>query len=202
MPFGLDAISRGTKEFFLVCGGLNQQLVANCAQPCIGIEQWHSAYAALPAFQAVEKIWVLLNLAEPIEANREFVWSIAQNIWVRERCVITRETISTVCGGRLRMLRKKRYQYESDEMLTRGFDEIYKFQSVPLPTHADKLAELLAPPPELEKPSVFGGWGDSSDWRSGGSGATGTHSAFSNPVEVPSDDSDDPLRSAGGLLGS
>src|ERR1700735_4655053 len=58
-PLGLATIPGGSKAFFLVHGSLNQQYVANCAQPCIGIERGHNEYMELPAFRDGERGWGL-----------------------------------------------------------------------------------------------------------------------------------------------
>jgi hypothetical protein len=180
-PFGLATIPAGCKAFFLVHGSLNQQYVANCAQPCIGIERWHNEYMDLPAFQAVEKVWVLMNSSED---NRVFLESLVGDITIRERCRISVDNgatlnnqpvrfgtwVQNVAKAKLRMERP----HDGSRPDTSGFETIYNFQPIPLASHKDKLNALVARTgePEPDRPSSPGGsLGGEEEWRWKWSGA-------------------------------
>jgi hypothetical protein len=163
-PYGLDTVSPGTKQFFLVRGSLNQQYAHGYAQPAIGIETWRPEYATLPAFQAAEKIWVILNSSED---NRAFLLSLVADIRIRERCVLSVDNGSTIINQPIRLpdvwvqrvckyhLIEKRTSPWSQIWST--FEMIYKFVPLPAPNCTEQLNALLAKPPEPEQPASLGG---------------------------------------------
>ena len=164
-PFGLDSIPAGTKAFFLVNGDQNAILAHNCSQIAVGIERWHPSYASLPAFRDVDKLWVTLNSDDD---NRAFLLSIVEDIWVRERCAVSRGDsliglvrwtwVQTVCKSRMMIERSLHREWWSSD--TKQFEAIHNFQPMPQPNHVRELEALLAPPPEPEKPSPGGAWGE------------------------------------------
>ena len=165
-PHGLDSIPAGCKAFFLVRGEQNAIYARGYDQPAIGIEVWHHEYASLPAFQAAERIWVVVTANEE---NRAFVLSLASDITIRERCMVSvgklhgdMNHVQCVCKSRRQMERP----HDGSWPDTSGFEAIFHFQPVPLPSHKDKLAALLAKPPEPDRPSPFGGSsGRDEQWR-------------------------------------
>lgn len=156
-PFGFESISAGTKVFFLVHGDLNQQLAHNCAQPAIGIEQWHHDYASLPAFQAVERVWVVLNSSED---NRAFLQSIVDDIWIREKCRLSVGSyagtpwVQAVAKWRLLMQREINGPWYSFH--TESFEQCHSFRPLPQPNHTQIIEALLKKPKSPEKPSSVG----------------------------------------------
>ena len=174
-PHGLDSIPAGCKAFFLVRGSLNQRYARGYAQPAVGIEVWHHEYASLPAFQAIERIWMVMNSSED---NGAFLLSIAGDIWIRERCLVSVDGLTVrnppvrlpdvwvqlVCksrrswGGR----HSASIVHPAFQLADRSdFEAGHHFQPIPHPNHTNKLAALLAKPPEPEKPSPLdrsSGW--------------------------------------------
>jgi hypothetical protein len=164
-PYGLDTVSPGTKQFFLVRGSLNQQYAHGYAQPAIGIETWRPDYEALPAFQAAEKIWVILNSSED---NRAFLLSIVGDIWIRERCLLSVDNGSTINNQPVWLpdvwvqrvckyhLIETRVSPWSQRWST--FEMIHNFVPLPTPNCTEQLNALLAKPPEPEHPASLGGF--------------------------------------------
>lgn len=174
-PHGLDSIPAGCKAFFLVRGEQNAIYARGHDQPAVGIEVWHHEYASLPAFQAAERIWMVMNSSED---NRAFLLSIAGDIWIRERCLVSVDGLTVhnppvrppdvwvqlVCKFRLLMERPRDGSWPDNS----GFEAIFNFQPVPLPSHTDKLAALVAPASKPDRPNPFGGV---EEWRWRWSGA-------------------------------
>ncbi len=151
MPHGLNSVPDGARAFFLVNGKANAELVAHLAQPAIGIERWHTEYASLPAFQAAERIWLVMNSNED---NRIFFQSIVGDIWIRERCVVSIDDgdslntqprqvgnwVQTVAKYKLLMDRPHNGSRPITDVS--GFERIHNFRTLPLPSHTDKIAAL------------------------------------------------------------
>jgi hypothetical protein len=137
-------ITDGTKEFFLVRGELNVTYAKGYAQPAVGIEEWHAEYMELPAFQKVERVWVVITNTED---NARFVLSLARDIAIREKCLISTEGVQSVCKLRLQLDRAHNVSY---------FESLFHFQPIPLPSHADKLTALTwrKPIPEPATPTI------------------------------------------------
>lgn len=114
------------------------------AQPAVGIEEWHSEYMELPAFQNVERVWVVITETED---NVRFVMSLAKAIEIREKCLISTEGVQWVCKLRLQMDRAHDVW---------NFESLFHFQPIPLPSHVNKLAELTwrKPIPEPATPAI------------------------------------------------
>jgi hypothetical protein len=181
VPYGIDAIPAGTKVFFLVNGKLNQEIACNCAQPAVGIESWHHEYASLPAFRDAERIWVVVT---PGEDNREFILSLADDIWIRERCLISTGRVQFVCKHHLAMEREKKYEYEVFDK--QQFEAVHKFQPIPLASHTDKIDLLLKSPKTEDRPSG-GSFGDGyTGFTSTGSGASSAI-PWTGKIEIPKD---------------
>jgi hypothetical protein len=172
-PFGLESVPAGCKRFFLVNGKLNAEYAHHLEQHAVGINAWHKEYVQLAAFQNAEKIWVVLNRGED---NRAFILSIANDIWIRERCAISVGTwpgstwVQAICKSRMLKVwsLKGREWWSSD---TEQFEAVHGFQAYPLASHTDKLAALIAAAPEPEKTSAFGGPFGVDEWRWRWSGA-------------------------------
>ena len=162
-PFGLDSIPAGTKAFFLLNGDQNAILARNCAQIAVGVEQWHPSYASLPAFRDADRFWVVINSDDD---NVAFLRSIVGDIWIRERCAVSRGDsligvvrwawVQQVCKDRLLMQRAN--PGIGEEWWRPQFEALY-FVPIPQPNHTRELEALLAPPPKPEKPSLGGSWG-------------------------------------------
>ena len=163
-PFGLDSIPAGCKAFFLVCGEQNAIYARGYAQPAIGIETWHPSYASLPAFPAAERIWVVVTANEE---NRAFVLSLAADITIRERCVVSvgevhgdMNHVQMVCKRRLLWERKNHSASIVDPAFLLAdrsdFEEAQGFQPIPQPNHTRELEALLAKPPEHERADPLG----------------------------------------------
>jgi predicted DNA-binding protein (UPF0251 family) len=151
-PVGLDTIPEGCTSFFLVMGAQNQQYAKGYAQPCIGIEQWHREYARLPVFRDAERVWVVVNLSED---NQAFVMSLAADIWVRERCVISTQGVQHVAKARLLMQRRLQrpwFAYDAPE-----FEAVHRFQPLAQAKNVREIAELLAKPETDADAPMLGG---------------------------------------------
>jgi hypothetical protein len=177
-PFGLESVPAGTKAFFLVNGEHNAILARNCAQIAVGIERWDPSYAALPVFRDADRFWVVLNSDDD---NAALFRSIVGDIWIRERCAISRGDsritevrwtwVQQVCKDRLKMQRANAGLRE--EWWRQQFEAPY-FAPMPQPNHSERIEAFLAPPKkeEPDRPSGFGG-PFQEHWRNGGSGWTG-----------------------------
>jgi hypothetical protein len=150
-PYGIDAIPNGAKTFFLVNRKANAELVMHLGQPAIGVERWHPEYASLPAFQAAERIWVVMNSGED---NSAFFKSIVANIWIREKCLVsvdngaTPNTQPLQVGNWVQNVAKYKLLMDRPPDGSRpktdlsSFELIHNFQPLPLPIHTDKIAAL------------------------------------------------------------
>ena len=175
-PSGLDTVPPGCKAFFLVNGEQNAILARNCAQIAVGIERWHPSYASLPAFRDAHGFWVVMNSDDD---NVAFLRSIVGDIWIRERCAVSRghsligvvrwTWVQQVCKDHLLMQRANPGSRE--EWWRPRFEALY-FVPMPQPNHTKRIEALLAPPTEPDKPTNLGGSFEE-PWRSGGSGWNG-----------------------------
>jgi hypothetical protein len=177
-PFGLESVPAGTKAFFLVNGEHNAILARNCAPTAVGIERWHPSYASLPAFRDADKILVVINSDDD---NRAFILSLVDDIWIRERCLISRGDsritevrwtwVQQVCKDRLMTQRANAGLRE--EYWRQPFEGRY-FVPMPQPNHTERIEGFLAAPKleEPDRPSSFGG-PFAEPWRNGGSGWSG-----------------------------
>ena len=169
-PKPCGSVPAGTKAFLLVHGQSNQEFTKNCAQHALGIETWHQEYASLPDFQDAVRIWVVITREED---NRQFLLSLASDVAIRERCVISTDGVQYVVKSKRAIERRRRYEHQNfDRQL---FETIHKFQPIPPMNHTDKLNALLAPPPTESEDwtvSLAGSWGNDW-WRHGGNGTGG-----------------------------
>ena len=173
-PFALESVPAGTKAFFLVNGEQNVILAHNCAQMAVGIERWHPSFAMLPAFRDADRFWVVLNSDDD---NAAFFRSIVGDIWIRERCAISRGDsritevrwtwVQQVCKYRLMVQRANAGLRE--EWWRQQFEAPY-FAPMPQPNHAARIEELLAPPKKEEPARPFSFGGSIEAWRNGGTG--------------------------------
>jgi len=163
-PYGLDSIPAGCKAFFLVCGELNAIYAHGYAQPAVGIETWHHAYASLPAFQAAERIWVVVTANDE---HRAFVLSLAADTTIRERFVISvgevhgnMNHVQSICKRRFLWERAKHSASIMDPAFRLAdrsdFEKVHGFQPIPQPNQTDKLAALVASPSEPDRSHSFG----------------------------------------------
>jgi hypothetical protein len=177
-PFGLESVPTGTKAFFLANGEHNAILARKCAQIAVGVERWDPSYASLPAFRDADRFWVVINSDDD---NHAFFMSIVEDIWIRERCAISRGDsritdvrwtwVQQVCKDRLMMQRANAGL--SEEWWRQQFEAPY-FAPMPQPNHWVRIEVFLAPPTkeEPDRPSGFGGPFEE-PWRNGGSGWSG-----------------------------
>jgi hypothetical protein len=153
-PFGLEAVPAGTKTLFLVNGEQNVMLARNCAQIAVGIERWHPSYATLPAFRDADRILVVINSDDD---NRTFFMSIVGDIWIRERCAVSRGDshisevrwtwVQQVCKDRLIT---QRANHGAGEGWWQPQFETRYFVPMPQPNHTKSIDEFLAPPTKHE----------------------------------------------------
>jgi len=151
-PYGLDTIPTGTTTFFLCRGESNAAQARSYGLAAIGIEEWHSVYASLPAFQAAERILVVVTRGED---NCRFIMSIAQDVQIREKCVISAGDASgfgeykTTWVHAVCKRRHREPPWSTDPAFRRAamerFEAANGFQPMPLPGSIDKIAELAAP---------------------------------------------------------
>ena len=177
------SVPEGTKAFFLVRGELNAKYARSYNQIALGIDQWHDRYRDLPCFRDADRIWVVVT---PGDDNREFILSLADDIWVRERCLISTGGVQFVCKHHLAMERARKYEHEVFD--TQQFEAVHKFQPVPLASHTDKLESLLKSPKTEDRPSDLGGsFGDGyTGFTSTGSGASSAI-PWTGKIEIPKD---------------
>jgi hypothetical protein len=147
-----------TRCFFLVRGQQNVAYATNCEQLCVGIDQWYKAYRDLEAFQTAERIWVILD---PREDNRAFLQSLAADIWIRERCMIGKWEVPSICKYRLLWERAHRSPLPSSLMWLQAawsdFEKVHNFIPIPAPNCTEQLNALLAKPREPEQPARLDG---------------------------------------------
>ncbi len=161
-PHGLDTVPAGTKAFFLLNGANNAILARNCTQIAVGIERWHPSYASLPAFRDVDKLWVTLNSDDD---NQAFLLSIVEDIWIRERCAVSRGDsligvvrwtwLQQVCKDRL--ITQRANAGLREEYWRQQFEVVHHFIPLPAPNCVREIEKLLEPRPEPEKPLPFDG---------------------------------------------
>jgi hypothetical protein len=157
---------RGRKDFkpdarwfFLVNGQQNLAFATGLEQFAVSINRWHEEYRDLEAFRDAERIWVVIDRRDD---NGEFVRSLVNDIWIRERCVISvgyvsfERWIQTVMRDRMHRMwdvsPRKWESYDSSQ-----FEAAQHFVSLPQPNHVQRIEELLVPPPEPEKIIPDGG---------------------------------------------
>jgi hypothetical protein len=166
-PEPCGSVPEGTKAFLLVHGQLNQEFAKNCGQHALGIESWHYEYAFLPAFQDAERIRVVITREED---NRRFLLSLAGDIAIRERCVISTDGVQDVVKSKRALELTRRYEHQTFNRQL--FETLHKFQAIPPMNHGAKLNALLAPPPTESEDKIVsfaGSWGNDW-WRHGGNG--------------------------------
>jgi hypothetical protein len=176
-PFGLESVPAGTKVFFLVNGEHNAILARKCAQIAVGIERWHPSYATLPAFRDADTILVVINSDDD---NRAFILSLVDDIWIRERCVISRGDsritevrwtwVQQVCKDRL--MTQRANAGLSEEWWRQRFEAPY-FAPMPQPNHSERIEAFLAPPKKEEPERRFSFGNRFEAWRNGGTGWNG-----------------------------
>jgi hypothetical protein len=148
-----------TRRFFLLNGQQNLAFATGLEQLAVTFDRWHEAYRDLEAFRDVERIWILLDRRDD---NRAFLMSVVNDIWIRERCVISvgwksfERWIQTVMRDRMHRMwdvsPRKWKSYDSSQ-----FEAAQHFVSLPQPNHVQRIEELLVPPPEPEKIIPDGG---------------------------------------------
>ena len=147
-----------TRCFFLVRGQQNVAYATNCEQLCVGMETWRKEYRDLDGFQSAERIWVILD---PREDNRAFLQSLAADIWIRERCMIVRWEVPSICKYRLLWERAHRSPLPSGLIWLQAawsdFEKVHKFIPISAPNCTEQLEALLAKPREPEQPARFDG---------------------------------------------
>ena len=163
-----------TKWLFLLNGQQNLAFATGLEQFAVSIDRWHEEYRDLEAFRDAERIWVVIDRRDD---NGEFVRSLVNDIWIRERCVISvgyvsfERWIQTVMRDRMHRMwdisPRKWESYDSSQ-----FEAAQHFVSLPQPNHVQRIEELLVPPPEPDKPTILGGSFEE-PWRNGGSGWSG-----------------------------
>jgi len=156
---GLKNYKPDTRWFFLVHGQQNLQYATGLEQLAVSIDRWYEAYHDLEVFRDAERIWVVIDRRDD---NREFVRSLVNDIWIRERCVISvgyvsfERWIQTVMRDRMHRMwdvsPRKWESYDSSQ-----FEAAQHFVSLPQPNHVQRIEELLVPPPEPEKIIPDGG---------------------------------------------
>ncbi len=156
---GLKNYKPDTRWFFLVHGQQNLQYATGLEQLAVSIDTWYEAYHDLEVFRDAERIWVVVDRRDD---NREFVRSLVNDIWIRERCVISvgyvsfERWIQTVMCDRMHRMwdvsPRKWESYDSSQ-----FEAAQHFVSLPQPNHVQRIEELLVPPPEPEKIIPDGG---------------------------------------------
>ncbi|HKR29727.1 MAG TPA: ImmA/IrrE family metallo-endopeptidase [Terriglobales bacterium] len=155
--YGLETIPQGCKAFFLVHGDQNAVCPRRCEQLAVGVETWHCAYAHLPAFASVERLWVVLN---DNEENRAFLISIAADKVIRRRCRVSIRGVQWVAKQRMLCQRRWRYSEHFNPSNDAIFEEGLEFQDCPVPSEIYKLDQLGRPKEEQDKPR------QNIDWRS------------------------------------
>jgi hypothetical protein len=172
----LAAESSWRNCFFLVnaVNPLNLELCTNNAQHGVAVERWHDSYRALEVFQSATKIWVVLDASDD---NAEFLHSLVEDIWIRERCVI-------VVGNILEIAKFKTDGKVGTRMSVESFEVACRFKPMPQPNHVELIRQLLekpTPPATESQEHFFGGSGAS--W---GIGGTGYQAPSGLRIEVPS----------------
>ncbi|WP_181522861.1 hypothetical protein, partial [Pseudomonas aeruginosa] len=134
-----------TKYFFLVNGQQNLVYATGLEQLAASIDRWHEEYRDLEAFRDAERIWVVIDRRDD---NGEFVRSLVNDIWIRERCVISvgyvsfERWVQTVMRDRMHRMwdvsPRKWESYDSSQ-----FEAAQHFVSLPQPNHVQRIEELL-----------------------------------------------------------
>jgi hypothetical protein len=103
---------------------------------------------------------------DPREDNKIFLYSLCQDIWIREKCVVIRSTVFDAVRARWQWLQQClsrfsnhpwNYERECAAIEDANFEREHKFIPIPQPNHVRELEALLAPLPEPERMSPFDG---------------------------------------------
>lgn len=160
---GMKDYKPDATRFFLVRGADNVKFGTGSEQFVIGIESWHKEYHDLDEFKNAKRIWVVID---PREDNKIFLYSLCQDIWIREKCTVVRSTTFDAVRARWGWLQRtptrfsthpSNYEKECRLIDDANFERSCHFQMIPAPNHTRELDALLAPPPEPEHISPFGG---------------------------------------------
>jgi hypothetical protein len=148
--------------FFLVnaINPLNLQFCNNNSQHGVAIDRWHESFRGLQVFENATKIWVVID---PADDNAAFLHSLVDDIWIRERCLVTVRSILDVA------------KYKTDacvghKMTVENFEAVCGFKPMPQQNHQEIIRTLLEKPmPAPETPQqTFGGYGAAESWGIGG----------------------------------
>jgi hypothetical protein len=160
----LAAESSWRQCFFLVnaINPLNLEFCTNNSQHGVAIARWHESFRGLEVFENASRIWVVLD---PADDNVEFLQSLMNDIWVREKCVVT-------VGNLLYIAKYKTDANVGHKTTVENFEVARGFRPMPQPNHVEIIRQLLQKPmPAPETPQqTFGGYGAAESWRSGGNG--------------------------------
>src|SRR5690348_11716128 len=146
--------SNPPESFLLVEGEYNAHLAKGFSVSVVGLSEWHPSFRA--RFANAKRIEVVISRvphgvkpnpefaqaaakSASVEANLQFLRSIAADEWIRERCVVSND-------GVFEMARLRR-QFGNDPM-ARG---AYLKNFVAFPTDIDDLTQLCTPPPKPQK---------------------------------------------------
>jgi hypothetical protein len=159
---GVKNYKPDTKWVFLVNGRKNLEYATGYEQLAVTIDRWCEAYRAMPEFQDAKRIWVVIDRRDD---NRAFLMSILNDIWIREKCVISTEGVQTICKHRLLWERANHSAAIVDPAFRLAdrldFETVHHFQAIPQPNWVRAIEKLLEPslkPPEPPT-QVSGGYG-------------------------------------------
>ena len=162
--------------FFLVnaINPLNLQFCNNNSQFGVAVSRWHESFRGLQVFENATKFWVVID---PADDNAAFLHSLVDDIWVRERCLVT-------VGNILDVTKYKTDACVGHKMTVEIFEVARGFKTMPQPNHTEIIRQLLQKPTPPETPqSPWGGYGASESWRIGGNGY---QAPSGRRIEVPS----------------
>lgn len=162
--------------FFLVnaINPLNLQFCNNNSQFGVAVVRWHESFRGLQVFENATKIWVVID---PADDNAAFLHSLVDDIWIRERCLVTVRSILDVA------------KYKTDacvghKMTVENFEAVCGFKPMPQPNHVEVIRTLLQKPTPPETPqSPYGGYGAPESW---GIGGNAYQAPSGKRIEVPS----------------
>ncbi len=194
--WGLESMPQGLLHLVLVNSQANQQIARSYDQHAVGITAWHAEYRELDVFKNAEFVWVIVNRDED---NKTFLLSIAADVWIRERCLISGEGVHAVCKWLLqhqRGLQGRKWTLTDSQV----FASVFHFTKIPKGNHLAELEAILKP---QESPAQINWIESAPAWSLGGSGWGGTGMGIGRIVIATKEDDDAPNAIGGqGLLGT
>ena len=138
--------------FFLVnaINPLNLAFCTNNGQYGVAIERWHESYRGLEVFETASRIWVVLD---PADDNAAFLQSLVDDIWIREKCVVT-------VGNVLDIAKYKTDACVGHKMTVETFEVARGFGPMPQRNHTERVKQLLEKPTPPETPQSPWGHGN------------------------------------------